>query len=130
MGTFRVTIEVGDPATGFEPVDVLVDTGASFTMLPRRMLERLHVTPHDTMEFILADGRRVEREIGRVWVKYNGRQEITIVAFVDDEAPPVLGAYSLEGLRLGVDPLNRRLIETPGYALGQPDEASNRGTDK
>ncbi len=117
MGTFRVTIEVGDPETGFEPIDTVVDTGASFTMLPRRMLERLGVSPHDRMEFILADGNRIERELGRTWVKINGRQEITIVAFIDDEAEPVLGAYTLEGLRLGVDPLNRRLIETPGYAL-------------
>ncbi len=117
MGIFRVTIEVGDPQTGFEPIDAVVDTGASFTMCPRRILERLGVTPHDRMEFILDDGNRIERELGRTWVKINGRQEITIVVFIDHEAEPVLGSYTLEGLRLSVDPLNGRLIETPGYAL-------------
>ncbi len=30
---------------------------------------------------------------------------------------PILGAYTLEGLRLAVDPVNRRLIEVAGLLL-------------
>ena len=46
MGTFPVTIEVGDPrGERFEPVEALVDTGASFTWVPGDMLPRLDVVP-------------------------------------------------------------------------------------
>jgi hypothetical protein len=34
--------------------------------------------------------------------------------FGDEELGPVLGAYSLEGLLLGVDPVNRRLVPIEG----------------
>ena len=35
MGTFRVTIEIGDPAgRHYETVEALVDTGATYTTVP------------------------------------------------------------------------------------------------
>ena len=44
VGTFDVTIHAGDPGrTRFEPVEALVDTGASYTMLPAALLRRLDV---------------------------------------------------------------------------------------
>ncbi len=47
MGTFTVTIEVGDPgASNFESIEALVDTGATNTVLPKALLARLGVTPH------------------------------------------------------------------------------------
>ncbi|MFQ5880385.1 MAG: aspartyl protease family protein, partial [Dehalococcoidia bacterium] len=47
MGTFRVTIEVGDPqGERFEAVEALVDTGATYSVAPRSLLERLGVRPH------------------------------------------------------------------------------------
>lgn len=33
--------------------------------------------------------------------------------FGEDDSPPVLGAYTLEGLALAVDPLNQRLVPLP-----------------
>ena len=41
MGTFSVPIEIGNSAgTRFEPVDALVDTGASYTLLPASLLRQ------------------------------------------------------------------------------------------
>lgn len=34
--------------------------------------------------------------------------------FGDPDTPPLLGAYTLEGLRLAADPVDRRLIPVPG----------------
>ena len=118
MGTFRHTIEIGDPeGQRFESVEALVDTGASYSMVPSSILERLGVTPHDRAPFILGDSRRVERDLGRTWIRVNGKSEITLVVFGDEQLGAVLGAYSLEGLRLGVDPVNQRLIPTPGLLM-------------
>lgn len=119
MGTFRYPIEVGDPqGERFERLEALVDTGASYTTLPASLLRGLGVEPVDHVQFILADGRTIERAIGRTWIRIDGRQEITIVVFGEEGVRPLLGAYTLEGLRLGVDPSNQRLVRTPGLLMG------------
>jgi clan AA aspartic protease len=118
MGLFEVTIELGDPAgQGYEPVDATVDTGALYTIVPSRVLKRLGVKPHTRMKFILASGREYERDVGQTWARVDGRSVITLVVFGDNKAPPVLGAYTLEGVGLGVDPVNRRLTPVPGFLL-------------
>ena len=39
MGTVTVAIEIGDPqGQVFEELDVIVDTGSTYTALPRQML--------------------------------------------------------------------------------------------
>lgn len=118
MGTFRVIMEIGDP-TGqrYEPVEALVDTGATYTTVPAPLLEGLGVVPHVRDAFLLADGRRVDRDIGRTWVRVDGRAELTLVVFGDPGTPALLGAYTLEGLRLAADPVSRRLIPVPGLLL-------------
>ncbi len=118
MGTFRVRIELGDTAgQHFEAIEALVDTGATYTSVPAPLLERLAVTPHTRDTFVLADGRRVERDIGRTWVRVDGRLELTLVVFADPGTEPLLGAYTLEGLRLAADPVSRRLVPVPGLLL-------------
>ena len=62
--------------------------------------------------FLLADGRRVDMEYGRAWATINGDSEVTIVVFGEDDAPALLGAYTLEGLALAVDPTSQRLVPT------------------
>ena len=108
MGTFRVRIEVGaSEHERFEPVEVLVDTGATYTVLPRTRLEELGVLPHTRAPFVLADGSEIELEIGRAWIRIDGREEPTLVVFGDTA---LLGAYTLEALRLSPDPVGRRLV--------------------
>ncbi len=118
VGTFRVQIQIGDP-TGqrFESVEALVDTGATYTTLSASLLGRLGVVPHTRDAFILGDGRRVERDIGRTWIRVDGSAELTLVVFGDPDTPSFLGAYTLEGLRLAADPVGRRLIPVPAYLL-------------
>lgn len=114
MGTFHYPIEIGDPqGERFERVEALVDTGASYTSLPGSLLRRLGVTTHSRELFTLADGRQIERDLGQTWARTDGRSVITLVIFGDEDSEPLLGAYTLEGLALGVDPTNRRLVPTP-----------------
>ncbi len=118
MGTFRVSIEVGDPlGQRYEAVEALVDTGATYATLPAPLLHGLGVVPHARDTFVLADGRRVERDIGRTWIRVDGRTELTLVVFGEPGTQPLLGAYALEGLRLAADPVGRRLVPVPGLLL-------------
>ncbi len=118
MGTFRTDIEIGDPeASHFETVNALVDTGASITTVPGSLLRELGVLSHDQLTFVLADGRRIQRDVGQTWIRIDGHSVITLVVFGDEEMQPLLGAYSLQGLMLAVDTPNERLIRTDALLM-------------
>ena len=118
MGTFSKEIEIGTPdGSRYEKVTALVDTGASITAVPASMLEELGVTPHDQLTFALADGRRIQRDIGQTWIRIDGRAVITLVTFADESIQPLLGAYSLQGLMLAVDTPNERLVRTEALLM-------------
>ena len=118
MGTFQVTIEVGDPeGQRYESVEALVDSGATYTTMPGSLLRRLGVSPHSKRTFLLADGTRIERDFGRTWVSLHGEHDISPVVFGDEGAMPLLGALTLEVFSLGIDPVNQRLIPVDSLML-------------
>ena len=97
MGTFRVGIGIGDPqGQQYESLDALVDTGATYTTLPDPLLRRLGVGTGRRVEFELADGSIIEREVGQTWVQINGDTAIVPVVFADEGSAPLLGAVTLE----------------------------------
>ena len=113
MGTFSYPVEVGAlDGQSYEVVEALVDTGASYTVVPASQLRRLGVTAREHIEFELADGRIIELGIGEARVRIDGRDTVTLVVFGEEGASPLLGAYTLEGVRLAVDPLRQRLVPT------------------
>lgn len=115
MGSFRVQVEIGDPAGNrFDTVEALVDTGATYTWIPRDMLERLGVRREEERPFLLADGRQVSYGIAWIRVRIDGRTQPTIAVFGDPGSEPLLGVFTLEGFGLAADPVNRRLIPVPG----------------
>ena len=121
MGTFFVDIEVGDEqGERFESVEALVDTGATYTSIPTSLLERLGVRRSDRMSFIQADGSSFERDVGQTWTRVNGKAVVTLVIFGEEDAPALLGAYTLEGVRMAPDPVNRRLVPAAGYQVAGP----------
>ena len=113
MGTFNWPIRLSSiDGQRTRDIEATVDTGAAYTTLPAPLLHELGVEPIGKRRLILADGRRIEMEIGRAWVTIDGESEVTVVVFGGDNAPPLLGAYTLEGLGLAVEPLEQRLIPT------------------
>ncbi|MFQ6019703.1 MAG: hypothetical protein ACE5KW_02995 [Dehalococcoidia bacterium] len=113
MGTFRVRIEVGDPqGQQFEVIEALADTGATNSAVPAPLLRQLGVQPHRKAFFELYDGRTIELEIGRTWIRLNGERELTQVVFGAEGSEPVLGAITLEEFGLVVDPVKRQLVPT------------------
>jgi carbon-monoxide dehydrogenase small subunit len=118
MGTFKVEIEIGDPqGERWESIEALVDTGSSYTVLPRPLLERLDITRVRDVDFRLTDERVLRQPIGRTWIRVDGRQEITIVVFGQEDTSPILGTYALEGLQLAADPVGQRLIPVEGLMM-------------
>ena len=113
MGTFNSPLRIsglnGGPS---REIEATVDTGAAYTTLPARLLRELGIEPMGQRRFLLADGRRVDMDSGQAWVAIDGERVVSIVVFGDDDAPPLLGAYTLEGLALAVDPVEQRLVPT------------------
>ena len=113
MGTFnwplRLSVMDGDVS---REIEATVDTGAAFTTVPARLLRELGVEPTGRRQFRLADGRRTDMDYGQAWATINGESVVTLVVFGDDSGPALLGAYTLEGLSLAVDPVEQRLVPT------------------
>ena len=118
MGVFRVPIEIGDPqGERFERVEALVDTGATYSVLPASLLRGLGVEPHVDAPFELADGSIRNYQVGETRIRIDGQEATTLVVFGDEATSPLLGAYALEGLLLAVDPARGRLIAVPGRLM-------------
>ena len=119
MGTFKVLIQIGGPSgTEFQPVDALVDTGASHTMLPGNLLTNLGVAVLEQVAFQLADERTVEYDVGEARIRLDGRERTTLVVFGPDNAEPLLGATTLQLFNMAVDTIGERLFSVPGLLKG------------
>jgi predicted aspartyl protease len=116
MGVFSIQIEIGNfEGTRFERFDALVDTGATYTMVPSSVLARLGVTPGWSRTFGLADGSIRDYDMAETKVRLDGVVATTLVVFGDEGAEPRVGAYTLESLGLSVDPVGQRLVELTGH---------------
>ena len=118
VGTFRVTVEIGDVrGSRFETVEALVDTGASYTWVPVSILQGLGVVPTFQFPFLLADGRKIEREMAETRVRLNSQERTTLVVFGDE---------GTQALARGLHPGGFRPGSRPGESLshscaGAPD---------
>ena len=111
MGTFSHPIEVFS-ADGSRSITVeaLVDTGSTYTCLPGAVLRELGLAPDRKIPAHLPEGGGVEEEIGEVRVRLQGIELTTIVVFDAAATPARLGAYTLTGAALTVDPAGQRLV--------------------
>ena len=118
MGTFSVQIQVSKPYSGeFASVDALVDTGASYSMFPSDMLDEIGVVVDETRAFDLADNRTVELPLGHAEIRVAGKQIITQVVFGPAGGSSLVGATTLEGAGLAVDPMRKLLVPVNGLLM-------------
>jgi clan AA aspartic protease len=115
MGLTHVKVMVGNPAKGRkgQAVRCLVDSGAVYSLIPGVVLRRLGVKPHSTREFVLANGDVIRRQLATATFEYQGQRgdSMVIVGEPGDEA--LLGATTLEGFGLVLDPFRRELRPMP-----------------
>ena len=110
MGTFRVDLSVGNLFTDASTnVEALVDTGATYSMIPHSVLEELGIEPVEARTSRIADGSRVEFQTS--WARFSaaGQNAVARVSFGPEEIF-VLGATTLEDMGLAVDPVDQRLV--------------------
>lgn len=114
MGTFHVNIEIENPVRPGERralTSVLVDTGAELSWFPASVLESLAIERYKKLRFRQADGTILERWVGPAFVHVSGTKATDDVVFGEPGDLVLLGAHTLEGLNLRIDPVTRQLVD-------------------
>lgn len=90
-------------------LELLVDTGSTYSWVKRERLEHLNIKSTSKWKFKTIEGRIIERDIGEAVIESLGERATRIVVFAENGDAEVLGVDTLEGLRLEIDPLTRQL---------------------
>jgi len=119
MGLFRVSVRVFNlqrPESARE-IEVVVDTGATFPVVPRVLADELELRTVETRTFTLANGVEVARRLAWAGLSFDSRSSPSLVVVGESGDVPILGAFALEGLGLEVDPVAKTLRPAHQFLL-------------
>lgn len=94
-----------------QEIELLVDTGATLSVIPREMLQHLGIRPLGKRTF-RGFGGVIERETGAVTIKYGENSAGITAVFGEGDDTAVLGVTALETLGYQVDPTTGKLNPT------------------
>ena len=115
MGITYVDGTVRNPDGREEPDRFLVDSGATYSLLPHSVWTSLGLSPKRQMEFTLADGSTVRRGIGECHLTLPQGDGHTPVILGEPEDQALLGVVTLEELGLRFTPFSRTLQPMLGH---------------
>ena len=113
MSTFTVNLTAINPKDEQRrtpPVEVMVDTGAHSSWLPRQMLLDAGIKPVEKAQFEMADKRIIERDLGYAILTAEGYTTIDEIVFAEDGDMNLLGVRTVEGFKVLIDNIGQRLI--------------------
>jgi clan AA aspartic protease len=90
----------------------LVDSGAIYSVVDKKVLEKLDINPKFHREFLLANGQKIKKSVGEAMFQINNERTTSPVVFGDDNVF-LLGAVTLETFGYILDPINRELKGMP-----------------
>ena len=114
MGSFHIGCKVENHVDRSKSVRIpkeLVDTGGEHTWLPAAELEHIGVRREKKdVSFVMANGQVVTRSVGFAIIRVDRYFTIDEVVFAEPGDLLLLGARTLEGLNLPVDPARKKLV--------------------
>lgn len=91
-------------------IDLLVDSGATYTVLAKDIWRYLGLKPLRRVELVLADGTRITRDLSEAILSLTGYGEYHTPVIMGEEGDEnILGIVTLEIFGLILDPLKREL---------------------
>lgn len=87
----------------------LVDSGAGYTLLPEKTWRELGLKPKRKMDFVLADGTQIERNLSECHIELPQGEGHTTVVLGEGADEPLLGVITLEMMGLMLNPFDRTL---------------------
>ena len=97
-----------------ETVDAMVDTGASYSMFPQSMLERLGIEKRFLLPFEQAEGSVIDRDVGQAVLVINDTDSSMRVIFGPEGSDPLIGSNALQEFLLLIDPVGEQLVSRTG----------------
>ena len=114
LGTFYVRCRVENHVDRSKAVIVpklLVDTGSDYTWIPSNLLEKIGIEREKKdLSFMMANGQSITRSVGFAIIRLDKYFTTDEVVFAERGDIPLLGARTLGGLNLTVDPKRKKLI--------------------
>src|SRR5579862_224123 len=129
MGITALTLEMANNLKPDQwiPIELMVDSGAIYSVIPTTLLRRLGIRPEGRYEFVLADGSVVTRRTGAASFRCKGITGPSRVVFGEPSDSPLLGVVTLEELGLSLDPVRGELKPLPMIIGGWRPEPRPRG---
>jgi predicted aspartyl protease len=114
MGTIHTSSTISNPADRARSAVIpklLVDTGSELSWVAERTLEDLGIgREKKDVAFVMANGQRITRSVGYAIIRVGEHVTIDEVVFAQPGDLQLLGARTLEGLNLTIDPARRQLV--------------------
>ena len=115
MSKFMVNLTAVNPKEEHRctpPVEVMVDTGAELSWLPKQLLLDAGIVPRGKKRFETATKELVERDFGYAILKAEGYATNDEVVFAEESDLFLLGVRTLEGFSVMVDNIGHRFVAT------------------
>jgi clan AA aspartic protease len=118
MSYVKVKAKISDPEqTRTKELEFLVDTGASYMVIPPTIAEQLGLKLVKKTRVTLADKRETDAGYAFAYIRILGR-EAPVTALILDSPMPLLGTFTLQVLGLEVDPTTEEVRPSRPFALG------------
>lgn len=109
MGITYIEGVVTGPTGKQATVRFLVDSGATYTLLPYEAGQAMGLSPKRSVTFTLADGTTIERQVSECHIALPQGEAHTPVILGEPGDEPLLGTVTLEILGLVLNPFSRTL---------------------
>ena len=109
MGVTYVEGQVKGPSGEPKTVKFLVDSGVTYSLLPKTVWTAIGLRPKRKLSFTLADGTAIERSISEAHVSFPQGEGHTPVILGEESDEALLGVVTLEILGLVFNPFDRTL---------------------
>jgi clan AA aspartic protease len=108
VGLVSVIAKVSGPL-GSEVLEFLVDSGATYSLLPEAVWKSIGLLPKREMTFSLADGSKMTRQISECLFEFDENESHTPVILGEGGDEALLGVITLENMGLILNPFKRQL---------------------
>jgi aspartyl protease family protein len=98
-------------------VELLVDTGATYSLLPAEVVRALGLATPWQRTAMLASGDELTLAMGHVLMQLDGEEMPTIFLAGPAGCQGLIGAVTLEEFALAADPVHQRLVPVPRVLL-------------
>jgi len=107
MGITYAEAEVSNEAGMAQKVRFLVDSGAAYSVLLQEVCQALGLRPARTVDFALADGSIIQRDVSHCFIKFQDERAPSPVVLGEANDAALLGTLTLEIMGLVLDPFQR-----------------------